>query len=70
LSYSNYATIIVQIKSEMEAGTFKPNCALVILNFMIRHGIITPDSGWKYYTTFKLCLFPGHSHLQCLPYAN
>lgn len=35
----------MQIKSEIEAGHFKPNCALVIVNFMIRHGIITPDSG-------------------------
>lgn len=24
---------------------FKPNCALIILDFLIRHGMIDPDTG-------------------------
>ena len=27
------------------SGEFKPNCAIVILDFLIRHGIIQPDDG-------------------------
>jgi len=34
-----------QVKSEMAAEHFKPNCALVILKFMIRKGLIDPDTG-------------------------
>lgn len=29
----------------MATDEFKPNCALVVLDFMIRHGLITPDNG-------------------------
>ena len=29
----------------MAAGKFKPNCILVICNFLIRHGLITADKG-------------------------
>lgn len=32
-----------QIKSLMEQGRFKPNCALVIIDFLIRHGHISPE---------------------------
>jgi hypothetical protein len=28
----------------MAKGEFKPNCALLILDFFIRHGILTPDN--------------------------
>lgn len=38
----------------MRSGLFKPNCALVLIDFFIRHGIIAPDTepGEK----------EGHSH--------
>lgn len=26
-----------------ETRDFKPNCCLVIIDFMIRHGVLTPD---------------------------
>ena len=29
----------------MASGKFKPNCILVISNFLIRHGLITADKG-------------------------
>ena len=35
----------VQIKEEIAADHFKPNCALVCVKFMIRHGLVTPESG-------------------------
>ncbi|KAG8859698.1 hypothetical protein FRB96_004272 [Tulasnella sp. 330] len=31
------------IFTKMKAGEFKPNCALVLLDFFIRHGILTPE---------------------------
>jgi len=32
------------IREKMLAGEFKPNCALVMLDFMIRHGKVTYDN--------------------------
>ena len=46
----------LQVKSEMSANHFKPNCALVILNFMMQHGIVIPDSGIIILYIVKLCL--------------
>ncbi|KDQ56717.1 hypothetical protein JAAARDRAFT_194689 [Jaapia argillacea MUCL 33604] len=33
-----------EVTSRMHAGLFKPNCAIVIIDFMIRHGHVTPDN--------------------------
>ncbi|KAF9648318.1 hypothetical protein BDM02DRAFT_3115651 [Thelephora ganbajun] len=33
-----------EVVKRMKAGLFKPNCAVVIIDFMIRHGFITPDN--------------------------
>lgn len=33
-----------QVLSRLRSGKFKPNCALVLLDFFIRHGLITPDN--------------------------
>jgi 8-oxo-dGTP pyrophosphatase MutT (NUDIX family) len=33
-----------EIKVQLARGRFKPNCALVMLDFFIRHGIITKDA--------------------------
>jgi isopentenyldiphosphate isomerase len=35
---------VEEIKSAMFNGEFKPNCNLVMLDFFIRHGIVTPDN--------------------------
>ena len=34
-----------QLQYLITSDDFKPNCSLVVLDFMIRKGIITPDSG-------------------------
>ena len=33
------------MKEKIATDEFKPNCALVVLDFMIRHGLVTPDNG-------------------------
>jgi len=33
------------VKEKIATDEFKPNCALVVLDFMIRHGLVTPDNG-------------------------
>jgi len=37
-----------QVMAKMREGLFQPNCALVLLDFFIRHGYITPDSEPNY----------------------
>lgn len=39
---------VEQVKKELFAGTFKPNTALVQIDFFIRHGIITPENEPSY----------------------
>lgn len=34
-----------QVKDLLVSEEFKPNCAMVVLDFLIRHAIIEPDSG-------------------------
>ncbi|CAL1709955.1 unnamed protein product [Somion occarium] len=33
-----------EVESRIRAGLFKPNCAVVLIDFMINHGLITPDN--------------------------
>lgn len=35
---------LAEVEVGMRSGLFKPNCAVVLLDFMIRHGYITPDN--------------------------
>lgn len=37
-----------QVNAEMRKGRFKPNCVLVLLDFLIRHGHITADDEPEY----------------------
>lgn len=39
---------IEEILHHLLCGEFKPNCGLVIIDFLIRHGIITPESEKNY----------------------
>ncbi|KAG0128307.1 NUDIX hydrolase domain-like protein [Tuber indicum] len=39
---------VEQVKAELAKGNFKPNCSLVLLDFFIRHGIITPENESDY----------------------
>lgn len=34
---------INKVKERIASGEFKPNCAIIILDFLIRHGVIKPD---------------------------
>lgn len=50
-----------QLKEAIIRDDFKPNCAVAVLDFLIRHGFITPEQG-KYssvcfFTFFKVNLF-------------
>ncbi|PSN61834.1 thiamine pyrophosphokinase [Corynespora cassiicola Philippines] len=35
---------VAQVKEAMARGEFKPNCALVVLDFFVRHGILTSEN--------------------------
>ncbi|KAH8153523.1 uncharacterized protein LAJ45_02336 [Morchella importuna] len=39
---------VEEVKEELAKGSFKPNCAIVLLDFFIRHGIITPENEPNY----------------------
>ncbi|CAO1619990.1 unnamed protein product [Parajaminaea phylloscopi] len=43
-----------QIRTRMQAGEFKPNCALVIIDFLIRHGVITAETEPRYMQVVSL----------------
>lgn len=36
---------LYQVKDEIATDDFKPNCALVVLDFLIRNGFVSPDNG-------------------------
>ncbi|KAF3483094.1 thiamine pyrophosphokinase [Arthroderma uncinatum] len=39
---------IEQVKEALSNGEFKPNCALVLIDFFIRHGFLTPENERDY----------------------
>uniref|UniRef100_V9L4U2 Nudix hydrolase 20, chloroplastic-like protein n=1 Tax=Callorhinchus milii TaxID=7868 RepID=V9L4U2_CALMI len=46
-----YLWPLQQVRDAIVDSDFKPNCALVVLDFMIRHGFIQPDTE-RYYHQF------------------
>ncbi|XP_066017658.1 uncharacterized protein [Pocillopora verrucosa] len=38
-----YCWPMEKVKEKIATDEFKPNCALVVLDFMVRHGFVTPD---------------------------
>ena len=42
ISFTSY---LYQVKDEIATDDFKPNCALVVLDFLIRNGFVSPDNG-------------------------
>uniref|UniRef100_K7E2L0 Nudix hydrolase domain-containing protein n=1 Tax=Monodelphis domestica TaxID=13616 RepID=K7E2L0_MONDO len=34
-----------KVREAVSSGSFKPNCALVVLDFLLRHGLLHPDQG-------------------------
>ena len=43
-----YLWTVDEVQKALAEGQFKPNCALVILDFFIRHGILTPETEKDY----------------------
>ncbi|RKP39340.1 NUDIX hydrolase domain-like protein [Dimargaris cristalligena] len=39
-----YLFSMSELRERLLAGEYKPNCALVCLDFMIRHGVLTPEN--------------------------
>ena len=55
---------VVKVKEKIVSGEFKPNCAIVILDFLIRHGVIQADTG-EYVETGIKC-----DGVTCLPWCT
>ncbi|PHH79975.1 hypothetical protein CDD80_3260 [Ophiocordyceps camponoti-rufipedis] len=59
-----------QIKTDIAEGKYKPNCALVVLDFFIRHGILTeadePDFNNLKRRLHRELPFPGPHSTDCL----
>jgi 8-oxo-dGTP pyrophosphatase MutT (NUDIX family) len=43
-----YLWTVEEVQRALARGEFKPNCALVLLDFLIRHGILTPENEEDY----------------------
>ena len=43
-----YLWSVEEVQEAMKKGEFKPNCALVVLDFLVRHGILTSDNERDY----------------------
>lgn len=43
-----YLLSVEEVQEALSNEEFKPNCALVILDFFVRHGIITPENEKEY----------------------
>ncbi|KAI9023904.1 NUDIX hydrolase domain-like protein, partial [Hyaloraphidium curvatum] len=39
---------VPEVLSDVRAGRFKPNCAIIAVDFLIRHGFITPENEPEY----------------------
>ena len=43
-----YLWSVEEVKRHLVMGEFKPNCALVLLDFFVRHGILTAENEKNY----------------------
>ncbi|RFU30160.1 hypothetical protein B7463_g6163, partial [Scytalidium lignicola] len=39
-----YLWTVEEVQEHLAKGEFKPNCAIVVLDFFIRHGVLTPEN--------------------------
>jgi len=37
-----------KVMEALHSGTFKPNCGLILVDFLMRHGIVTPETEPNY----------------------
>lgn len=43
---------IPEVMTHLHAGEFKPNCGLILVDFLVRHGLVTPENEPDY---IELC---------------
>lgn len=46
-----------KVKKEIAKGNFKPNCVLVVLQFMLQHSLLSPNTGIINHTIIILCYY-------------
>ena len=39
---------VPEVVLALHVGSFKPNCALILVDFLMRHGLVTPENEPKY----------------------
>jgi 8-oxo-dGTP pyrophosphatase MutT (NUDIX family) len=39
---------VEEVREALAAGKFKPNCAVVLVDFFVRHGFLTPENEPEY----------------------
>jgi len=58
-----YLWTVEEVQDHLEKGEFKPNCALILLDFFIRYGILTKENEASYdeikSRTRRVLEFPG-----------
>lgn len=52
----DHATVLTLLRTHQ----FKPNCALVLLDFFVRHGVLTPENERDYAAIVALLHAPLH----------
>lgn len=66
-----YLWTVEEIQEALARGEFKPNCALVLVEFMIRHGILTRDNEPAYDEILRKLhrdvIFPGPHRIAVQP---
>ncbi|CAF4529695.1 unnamed protein product [Rotaria sp. Silwood1] len=55
-----YLWTIPQVKQAIIEDDFKPNCAVAVLDFLIRHSFITPEHESNYFDILSQIHMPGH----------
>ena len=54
---------VAEVREQLAQGLYKPNCAVVLIDFMVRHGLLTPANEPDYDTIVsrlhRLLPFPG-----------
>lgn len=39
---------VPQVRENLASGKFKPNCGLILVDFLVRHGLVTPENEPNY----------------------
>ncbi|KAK3741579.1 hypothetical protein QZH41_012520 [Actinostola sp. cb2023] len=60
-----YCWPIHKVKEKIVLKEFKPNCALVVLDFLIRHGEVNPQTGDVFSSLLQHCITRRLQHIAC-----